>query len=801
MSSGRAAAAMAAGRRGGLLGALLTAALSSVGAYLALELWRARLTVPFRYAQMDDTKFYFGMVKSIIDHGWYQHNPNLGAPFGQALYDFPQGADNLNFLLIKLLGVFSSNYALVTNLFFLLTFPLTALAAYYALRRLYVGPSVAVVCSVLFALLPYHFYRHESQVLLSAYYAVPLGAYLFLSLFEPRPLFARRAGAPPALAWASRRTAATIVICVVIGSAGLYYAVFAILLLLVGVVIAAVAGRGRRVILGAAVLATAIALTVTINLAPSLLYSLRHGSNTRIARTPLESEQLGLRLSNLVLPVRGHRLPPLADVNARYAAETSPGYCESCNETLGVVGAVGFVVLWLVALAACAAAVAAGGREPPGREWQLRLRPAALGAAIAFAIGTTGGISALIAFLLTPNVRGWNRISLYIAFFSLLAVAVLLGRAGRRLRGESAAGRRGPAAAAALLVAVLVLGFLDETSTYFVVDYAAASREYGSDVAFGRVIQSRLSAGASVLELPYVPFPEGYHIPGLPPPSAFSTSYDLLRPYLNTNGLHWSFGSIKGRPTDWEQALAAKRLDVVVAAAAASGFQAIYVDPRGYDPAHAHQLVGALTQLTATAPLISPRRDALLFDLRPYAASLRARTAPAALAAVRAATLDPLLTGCGAFPNQVILTNPGATPRTATLSASLSAPLPGAPVTLLISFPDGAQAVRVVGPAGATLLHRLVVAPGHSKVRFTIVGIPPFGTAAANPAFVVSAPTLTDDVFAPLRLRPAAASAALPVAGQVGPTCSDLYAASAASKLPSPSNRRSAAPRRAPPAF
>ncbi|HEU0317362.1 MAG TPA: hypothetical protein VFR49_08535 [Solirubrobacteraceae bacterium] len=755
------------GRGGGWLGALATAVLAITGAYLALALWRADLGVPLRYTQMDDTKFYFGVVKDILDHGWYQHNPDLGAPFGLALYDFPQGADNLNFVLIKALGVFSHGYGLVTNLFFLLTFPLTALAAYYAGRRLGLRPGVACVCGVLFSLLPYHFYRHESQILLSAYYAVPLGAYLFLALFGADPLLARRPAGPRALAWASRRTLATIAACLVIGSAGLYYAAFSVLLLLAGTLVALLARRGRAAVLGGAACAALIGLTLVVNLSPSLLYAARHGANAQIARTPIESEQLGLRISTLVLPVRGHRLPLLSKVSARYAADTSPGYCESCNETLGTVGTVGFVLLGLVALVAVAGAAGRGAGD-----WTRRYRPAALGTVLAVALGTTGGISALIAFLVTADLRAWNRISLFIAFFSLLAVGLLLERARARLRAGVAAG---------LLLVVLVLGGLDETSNFFLVNYTVAGHAYHSDMAFGRAVEALLPRGSSILELPYVPFPEGYHIPGAAPPSFFATSYELLRPYLSTDGLRWSFGAIKGRPTDWEGALAAKRLDIVAGAAAAAGFQAIYVDPRGYDAATGHRVVVGLTRLLGSAPVVSERHDAFLFDLRPYVRRLRRRLTPAVLAQAATATLHPLETSCGPTPSELVLTNPGRTPRPASLSASVL-PRLGGRIGLTITFPDGAVERRTAGPAPLTVRRRVVVAPGTSVVTFATAAAP-----ASQAPLVVSAPTLTDEVLG--ALRSSAYGPSLPAVGLVGQTCAELYAASPAASLNSGSQR------------
>jgi phosphoglycerol transferase len=751
--------------------------LSLVGAYVALEMWSVSLSTPLRYAQVDDTKFYFGLVKGILEHGWYQHNPSLGAPFGQVLYDFPQGADNLNFLLIKAIGLFSHSYAVVTNVFFLLTFPLTGLAAFYALRRLGAGAAIATVCSVLFALLPYHLYRHESQVLLSAYYSVPLSAYLFLSLFGDDPPPLRRRDGRRLLGWRSGQTVGTLVICVVIGSSGLYYAAFGVLMLAAGTVVAAFARRGRRTVWAGAVMSAAIALTLAANLAPSLIYTARHGSDPQIARTALESEQLGLRLSTLLLPVRGDRLPPLASVNNRYAATTSPGYCESCFSSLGTVGAAGFVLLGLIGLAGCVGAAAGAS----GLDWQRPFRPAALGAALAFLIGTTGGISALFAFLLTPDLRGWNRISLFIAFFSLVAVGLVLERIGRRISARGT--RPSPRAlAGAGLAALLILGALDETSNFFVPDYATSTREYRSDQAFGRAIQAHVAPGSAILELPYVPFPEGFHVAGQPPVNPFSNGYELLRPYLNTHGLRFSFGAIKGRPADWEASLASEPLDVVVAAAAAADFRAIYVDPLGYGPAVAARVRAGLTRLLGAGPLVSPLGDAWLFDLRPYLRRLRHTVAPAAVAAARTAALDPLRTVCGSTPDELTLVNPGRTPRPAILSLTIAAPLPGG-VTLEIGFPDGGRERRRIGAQPLRLSRRVTVAPGSSAVELDVVGRLPFGAGVATPPFVVTATRLTDRR---LLLGGRAAAASLPSAGLTGPTCNDIYAASPAAHLTPP---------------
>src|SRR6202011_5232051 len=138
--------------------------------------------------------------------------------------------------------VLSGNPAVVLNLFYLLTYPLDAVAAFWAMRRLGAPRGVAAVCSVLFAMLPYHFWRGDSHLFLSAYYSLPLAAYLFISVLSGRPLFSRRASAGRGpLQFLSRTTVETTLLCVIIASGGLYYAVFALTLMAAGTLLALLA--------------------------------------------------------------------------------------------------------------------------------------------------------------------------------------------------------------------------------------------------------------------------------------------------------------------------------------------------------------------------------------------------------------------------------------------------------------------------------------------------------------------------------------------------------------------------------
>jgi phosphoglycerol transferase len=87
-----------------------------------MKLWQAVLRIPFSYS--GDTLLNSMLIKGVIDNGWYLHNYFVGMPSGLDMYDFPDPLlNNFNFLIIKLITLFTSNWALRMNLFFFLGFP------------------------------------------------------------------------------------------------------------------------------------------------------------------------------------------------------------------------------------------------------------------------------------------------------------------------------------------------------------------------------------------------------------------------------------------------------------------------------------------------------------------------------------------------------------------------------------------------------------------------------------------------------------------------------------------------------
>ena len=693
------------------------AGVSSLLVVPVLRLWRIDWAVPLDYS--GDANLQAIAVRSTLDGGWGLFNRGLGAPFGQRLHDFPF-IDTLSLATIRLVGTAASGTARATNAFFLLTFPLTAAVAVLVLRRLGISRLSAAVGGLLYAFLPFHFLRGEQHLFIASYWTVPIGCYLALSVLADRPRFGSR-----------RATAATVVACVLVGLSVQYFALFTVLLVAVALGLRIARGSDRRTTMaGAAVLALLLG-TFVLNLAPTLVERWSHDPNSEVGRRTLtENEIYGLTLAHLFLPVEHHRLAPLAHARERYQAATVVA-SERSAAALGVFASIGLGYLIVVALARVV------GRRGDAMDGHL----AALAVA-ALLLATAGGGSALIGLWFT-RLRGWNRMSIFIAFFAIAASARLLDRLGQRLRRRP----DGVPVFVMACTAIVLLGILDQTTKQFVPDYRATAQAFRTDEQFARAIERSLPSGATIYQLPYVPFPEAFSPQRM-------IDYDHARPFLHTSRVRWSYGAMKGRPADWSAQLVGEPVPDLLPRLAAAGIDGVYVDRFGYSD-DAAAIEGQLRSTMQVAPLVSSDGRASFFDLRPYAARLRRSSARAELDRVRRATLFPVrlewgsgfaaATGNGDLRRrsapepraELRLVNPSPSARDVTVTASLDG-VPGRSAVVAISWGDGRAPQRVTTqPGGTRVSHRYQLESGTTHIVLRVATAP---GVEPLPTFGVSRP-------------------------------------------------------------
>ena len=588
------------------------ATLSVLILILVMRLWRADLTVPFD--NKADALWMLASIKSLVDGPWILHNDRLGMPFGMETYDFP-GADSLNFAALKVLVWIFHDPALVMNVYFLLGFPLATLTSLFVLRRFHISYAVAISVSLLYTFLPYHFLRGEKHLLLAAYYVVPLMVMVVLQVYLDHDLFFRRDRQRKRLVgtWRSSRSLVALALCVIFASTGVYYAFFTCFLLAVAGAAACFHNKRLDSAYRATIAIAVVSVAVTVNVLPTLVYQARHGGNPAAApRTHADAEAFGLKVAHLLLPLRDHRWPILARITAKYLSiPWITNNNENMMAALGSIGSTGFLFLLARLL-----------QRKRGRSDLQLLDALSVLNVFAVLFGTIGGFSVLVAVMGFAWIRGYNRISIFIAFFAFFAVAILLDR----MRGRFAMLRAARTVFAVALGLTVTVGILDQTTRQFVPRYSELKECYRTDAKFVGQVEASLPQEAMIFQLPYLAWPH-YDAP------CAMQSFDHLHVYLHSKTLRWSYGAMVGREGDlWQKTTAEMPIQKMIAALSVAGFRGIYLDRNGYADWGA-DMVAKLLRLLEVTPLDSADQRLVFFDMARYqqATSNRAEIQPASV--------------------------------------------------------------------------------------------------------------------------------------------------------------------------
>jgi phosphoglycerol transferase len=334
---------------------------------------------------------------------------------------------------------------------------------------------------------------------------------------------------------------------------------------------------------------------VVLNVTPTVLNE--NGANlAAAARHPGHAEVLGLKITQLVLPINDHRLHSWSELK-RFYNSYSVSSNENVHSSLGLVGAVGFLLLigWAI--------IAPRASSPNG----LLLEQLGRLQILAVLLATMGGLGAIVALVTSANIRAYNRLVLYIAFFSFAAVAIVIDWLNRRY--GAVLGVR--VALGVLLPAVLLFGALDQFSPMWTPPHGSNKTKYAYSADFVSKLETFLPEGAMVFQLPFMSFPEQSH-PNLP-------DYEHLSLYLPSTKIHWSYGAMRGRePEAWQRSVAAMRAGPMIASLALRGFAGIHVDRAGY-PDNGVLLERTLAVVIEDQPVVSANGRHAFYPLKGFA--------------------------------------------------------------------------------------------------------------------------------------------------------------------------------------
>jgi hypothetical protein len=503
--------------------------------------WDARVPI----AVGGDASFYLSQSKTTLDHGWWWWNPSQGLPLEYPPLIFGQ-TTNVDQVLVWIVGRFTSDVGLAVNITWIAMLALSAVSAAWGLRRLGVSAVSAGAAGVLFALSPLALYRHIGHMSLVTY-LVPLPATAAMLL----------ASADHNTVWSRRDRVILGVGCALVGFNYVYNAFFGAALVVSGLAIGFARTRSRPLLKSGAVWLGAIVLATALNLLPTQLAWRQQGMPLGIEHLTTESEHYGLKIRHLLTPVYHHWFPPFKSWVDADTAAAFPGETENRLSRLGAIAAIGWLALMATLVIPLRREPAEAGDPVPA---------AARLALVALLVATIGGFGSLWS-LISPAIRGYNRIAPFIAFFVLVAVAAWVDRFTRPRR-------RVRVVMCALL---LVVGISDQAAPL----RGLASGAPGMAVmwhdldAFVADLEARLPAGSAIMQFPLRPYPND-------PGTERMGVYDHFLPYLVSRHLRWSFPPLSGRQRDWQAEIGRLPSQDWPALLTRAGFRAILIDRAGY---------------------------------------------------------------------------------------------------------------------------------------------------------------------------------------------------------------------------
>lgn len=545
---------------------LLTLLLATLAA-AAYRVWDRAWTTPFVHS--GDHLAFVALAGSAGWTGTPGTSEQLGAPYGVDWVDTPSGADRAHLIVLRLLrAVVGGDAVVAANLYLLLAVVLVGLAAYVVIRSLRISAAASSVAAASFAIAPAMFVRAGvGHLFLVAYVAVPVGVWL--------ALWATRS--PGVGRWVDarspRRWIVPTLLVLLVGSASAYYATFA----LVGVVALGAVVALRRgswaVLARPAAVAGGVLGVVALNIAGEVLARGETEASTRVA---LDADAYGLRIAQMLLPIRDHRVDALASWADRAYRIDAPGDTGAALGLLAVVGLVA-VVLWCVRHVG---RDVAGGTQLAGVSHDLLagsdpIRRGALArlgvvAVVTVLVATASGLAMVLATFGVTQIRAWSRASSVVGFVGVIGVALLLDATFRRWR-PSAIWR------AAAVVCLVLFAFVDQVSPSALPPPEHNETRWQADQELAGQLERALPAGSTVFQLPLGTFPAELPVGEL-------GANDLFGPALAGSGeLRWNVGAMKGSEGDWQLQVAANDAATMVDQLAAAEVAALVLDRRGLD--------------------------------------------------------------------------------------------------------------------------------------------------------------------------------------------------------------------------
>ncbi len=270
-------------------------------AFFTLRLYSYNFHVPFKYS--GDSVIILMYIKGLIQDGWPSTISQLSAPFTYSGAAFPM-LTSVDWLIIKILSVFTLEPGYLLNGFWLLTLVFSAWSATYAAYQLGLSRALSFVSGVLYAFLPFALLRNVAHLNL-VYYLVPLLCLLAVII----------AGSGAGIRQVKQASIAGLVACALQGFNYVYYSFFAVLLFGIASLISYKRGGGFKQIKLPFLAIVIVTMSTAINMIPAMQSWHKNGMPPDMDyKYTAEVEIYGAKLRRMLIPHPDNVIRPLAKI-------------------------------------------------------------------------------------------------------------------------------------------------------------------------------------------------------------------------------------------------------------------------------------------------------------------------------------------------------------------------------------------------------------------------------------------------------------------------------------------------------
>lgn len=411
-----------------------------------LSLNERSLSVPFIYDGGDSAVTFYRTFEMKTDHALFDFN-QLGSPYGSSTYDFYVFDIGL-YIIQFVIAVLSPNYVVAFNVFLIGGAWFDGFASLYALRRLKFSTPLAISLSVVYAQMCYFYVRYHNHTYLAYYFAAPLAICMAIELYRGEFVCSFKKEE-------RKQTIINLLLLVIIGTTGIYYAVFSCIYFLLVLVLRGMEDLKIKSILPSCKAIGATAFGFFLGVLPPVIYWMKNGVGYMFKmRTGYlwGGEVFGVKLTELVLPNVAYRFARIRKIRESY--NESFGITEAMAASLGLLFTIGLIIalIYIFRIA--------------NTDKKHIMRPVSLLMVASLLIVTKGGLGTFFAMIF-PFVRCYNRMCVYIAFLCAISVAWFLTMIydiiKKKLKGKKALTIALQAVSVVLLAVMMVGGVYEQT--------------------------------------------------------------------------------------------------------------------------------------------------------------------------------------------------------------------------------------------------------------------------------------------------------------------------------------------------